>query len=127
MKNVSLLIVSHSLKIAEGIHELLHQMVGDSVKIGFCGGNRANDFKTTPNMVMSEINKVWSEAGVLVLVDLGGAELNSEMAIEMMPDPKRAKLVLCDAPIVEGAIIAANEAAGGADLLSIKKMVEEPP
>ncbi len=124
MSNVSLVIVSHSLKIAEGIHELLHRMVGDRVKVGVCGGDKETDFRTTPDMVMATIEQVWSEAGVLVLVDLGGAELNSETAIEMMPASKQSKLVLCNAPIVEGAIVAANEAAGGADLLSVKQTAE---
>ena len=35
---------------------------------------------------MAAIDRAWSEAGVAILVDLGGAETNSEMAIEMLPD-----------------------------------------
>jgi len=35
------------------------------------------------------------------MVDMGGAETNSEMAIERLPEKKRAKVVVCNAPIVE--------------------------
>ncbi len=62
------------------------------------------------------IERAWSEAGVAILVDLGGAETNSEMAVEALPDDRRGKVVICNAPIVEGAVIAATEASGGAPL-----------
>ena len=58
----------------------------------------------------------WSEAGVAILVDLGGAETNSEMAVEMLPEERAGRVVVCNAPIVEGAVIAATEASGGASL-----------
>ena len=50
-----------------------------------------------------------------MLVDLGGAETNSEMAIEMLPPGQRDRVVICNAPIVEGAVMAATEASGGVD------------
>ena len=50
------------------------------------------------------IDRAWSEAGVAILVDLGGAETNSEMAVEMLPDDRRGRVVICNAPIVEGAV-----------------------
>ena len=62
------------------------------------------------------IDKAWSEAGVAILVDLGGAETNSEMAVEMIGEPRSQKIVVCNAPIVEGAVMAATEASGGASL-----------
>ena len=40
---------------------------------------------------MSAIERVWSAAGVAILVDLGGAETNSEMAIEMLPEERRGR------------------------------------
>ena len=38
---------------------------------------------------MEAIERAWSEAGVAILVDLGGAETNSEMAVEMLPADRR--------------------------------------
>ena len=34
---------------------------------------------------MKAIDQAWSDKGVAILVDLGGAETNSEMAIELQP------------------------------------------
>jgi dihydroxyacetone kinase DhaKLM complex PTS-EIIA-like component DhaM len=60
-----------------------------------------------------------------VLVDLGGAETNSEMAIELLPDAWRERVVICNAPIVEGAVMAATEAAGGSALAEVRAVAEE--
>ena len=59
--------------------------------------------------ILEAIETAWSPAGVAVLVDLGGAETNSEMAVEMLPEDRRARVVVCNAPVVEGAVIAATE------------------
>ena len=74
---------------------------------------------------MGAIDKAWSEAGVAILVDLGGAETNSEMAIELQPPERQGKIVVCNAPIVEGAVMAATEASGGATLQDVKRTAEE--
>ena len=74
---------------------------------------------------MAAIDAAWSEQGVAILVDLGGAETNSEMAIEMLPQDKQGKVVVCNAPIVEGAVMAATEAWGGASLQDVKRTAEE--
>ncbi len=47
---------------------------------------------------MAAIDAAWSEKGVAILVDLGGAETNSEMAIELLPQDRQAKVVICNAP-----------------------------
>jgi len=62
---------------------------------------------------------------VAVLVDLGGAETNTEMAIEIIGEPRASRITICNAPIVEGAIMAATEASGGAPLASVVATAEE--
>jgi dihydroxyacetone kinase DhaKLM complex PTS-EIIA-like component DhaM len=74
---------------------------------------------------MEAIDRAWSDAGVAVLVDLGGAETNTEMAIEMIDETKQQRIVICNAPIVEGAVIAATEASGGSPLDIVKQTAEE--
>jgi dihydroxyacetone kinase DhaKLM complex PTS-EIIA-like component DhaM len=74
---------------------------------------------------MSAIDRAWSDAGVAILVDLGGAETNSEMAIEMIDESRRDRVVVCEAPVVEGAVIAATEASGGSSLDAVKRTAEE--
>jgi phosphoenolpyruvate---glycerone phosphotransferase subunit DhaM len=123
--NVGIVIVSHSPKIAEGAADMVRQMVGDSVRVAFAGGNADGGLGTDVGAIMDAIGRAWTDAGVAVLVDLGGAETNSEMAIEMLDATRRDKVVLCDAPLVEGAVIAAAEASGGASLDQVRAVAEE--
>ena len=74
---------------------------------------------------LNAIDAAWSERGVAVLVDLGGAETNSEMAIEMQPAERQGHIQICNAPIVEGAVIAAAEASGGSSLEAVRQAAEE--
>lgn len=127
--NVGIVIVSHSPKIAEGVADMVRQMVGDVVPLAHTGGNPDGGLGTNVAAIMAAIDTAWSDAGVAILVDLGGAETNSEMAVEMLDGDRRDKVLVCNAPIVEGAIIAATEASGGSSLETVKRTAEElsPP
>jgi len=124
MANVGIVIVSHSPKVAEGAAEMVRQMVGDEVPLAWTGGN-SGGLGTSFEAITEAIDRAWSEAGVAILVDLGGAETNSEMAIESLPAARRRRVVVCNAPIVEGAVIAATEASGGSDLETVRRVAEE--
>jgi dihydroxyacetone kinase phosphotransfer subunit len=125
MANVGIVIVSHSEKVAEGAADMVRQMVGDAVPLAFTGGNSDGGLGTDVGQIMAAIDRAWSEAGVAVLVDLGGAETNTEMAIEMIDEARQKRIVICNAPIVEGAVIAATEASGGSPLDIVKQTAEE--
>ena len=122
---VALVIVSHSAEVARGTVDMVRQMVGHEVPIAHSGGNPAGGLGTDVASILAAIKTVWSPKGVAILVDLGGAETNSEMAVEMLPEDKRGKVVVCNAPIVEGAVIAATEASGGASLAIVRRTAEE--
>jgi dihydroxyacetone kinase phosphotransfer subunit len=125
MSNVGIVIVSHSPLVAKGTADMVRQMVGDEVPLAYCGGNSEGGLGTSVEAILNAIDSAWSEAGVAILVDLGGAETNSEMAVEMLPDERSDRVVVCNAPIVEGAVIAATEASGGASLAIVKRTAEE--
>ena len=125
MANVGVVIVSHSPKVAEGAADMVRQMVGETVPLAWTGGNPAGGLGTSVEAIIAAIGRAWSEAGVVVLVDLGGAQTNSEMAIEMLSEARRRRVVVCDAPIVEGAVIAATEASGGSALSVVRSTAEE--
>ena len=125
MANVGIVVVSHSPKVAEGAADMVRQMVGDEVPLAWTGGNPSGGLGTDCEAIVRAIDRAWSEAGVAILVDLGGAETNSEMAIEMLPEDKRGRVVVCNAPIVEGAVIAATESSGGASLDMVLSTAEE--
>jgi dihydroxyacetone kinase phosphotransfer subunit len=124
-QNVGIVIVSHSPLIAQGTADMVRQMVGDCLPLAWCGGNPAGGLGTNPHDILAAIEKAWSDAGVAVFVDLGGAETNSEMAIEMLGAQRAALATICNAPLVEGAVIAATEASGGASLRRVVATAEE--
>ena len=123
--NVGIVIVSHSADVARGTASMVEQMVGREVPLGWCGGDPDGGLGTNVEDILKAIEAAWSEAGVAILVDLGGAETNSEMAIEMLPAARRERVVVCNAPIVEGAVMAATEAASGATLDAVRRTAEE--
>ena len=122
---VSIVIVSHSADVARGTADMVRQMVGSEIKVAFCGGNPDGGLGTEVPRIIEAIEAVWSPRGVAILVDLGGAETNSEMAVEMLPTHHRNNVVVCNAPIVEGAVMAATEAAGGSPLDKVRAVAEE--
>ena len=124
-ETVSIVIVSHSLDIAKGTADMVRQMVGEEVKVAFCGGNGDGGLGTDVQRIIDAIENAWSPKGVAILVDLGGAETNSEMAVEMLAPERRDRVVVCNAPIVEGAVMAAAEAAGGSPLHKVRAVAEE--
>jgi phosphoenolpyruvate---glycerone phosphotransferase subunit DhaM len=123
--NVGIVIVSHSPKIAEGAADMVRQMVGSAVPLAWTGGDVDGGLGTNVAGILEAIETAWSPAGVAVLVDLGGAETNSEMAVEMLAEDRRARVVVCNAPVVEGAVIAATESSGGSSLAAVKRSAEE--
>jgi dihydroxyacetone kinase phosphotransfer subunit len=122
---VSLVIVSHSPKVAEGAADMVRQMVGESVRVAWTGGDPGGGLGTDVAKIIAAIDSVWSAEGVAVLVDLGGAETNAEMAVEMLDEHKRDLVVICNAPVVEGAVIAATEASGNSSLAAVRSAAED--
>ena len=122
---VGIVIVSHSPKVAEGAADMVRQMVGDDVPCAWTGGNPVGGLGTDAVRIRDAVEQVWNPAGVAVFVDLGGAEMNAEMAIEMLPPEQAARVRICTAPIVEGAVVGATEASGGATLEAVCAAAEE--
>lgn len=122
---VGIVIVSHSIDVARGTADMVRQMVGDTVPLAFCGGNPEGGLGTDVARILKAIDEAWSDKGVAILVDLGGAETNSEMAVELLDAERQGKVVICNAPIVEGAVMAATEASGGGSLEDVRRTAEE--
>ena len=124
-RNVGVVIVSHSPHVARGAQDMVRQMVGESVPLAACGGNPDGGLGTDVAAISAAIDAAWSERGVAVLVDLGGAEMNTEMAIEMLDEHRRRRVTICNAAIVEGAVMAATEASMGSALADVCAAAEE--
>ena len=124
-EHVAIVIVSHSADVAKGTADMVRQMVGDEVRLAWTGGDPDGGLGTDVAKIKEAIDSVVGEAGVAMLVDLGGAETNSEMAIELLDDGLQDKVRICNAPIVEGAVMAATEASGGGSLEEVCATAEE--
>lgn len=106
MGNVSLVVVSHSRKLAEGIVQLASQLTDASVYIAGCGGI-GDDLGTSAPEILSALMECPVDSGIVILFDIGSAYMNCEMALELADESLRARAVIVDAPLVEGAVAAA--------------------
>nr|MDQ6885369.1 PTS mannose transporter subunit IID [Candidatus Dormibacteraeota bacterium] len=70
---------------------------------------------TDATAILAAIQEVRGPAGVLVFVDLGSAVLSTQMAIEQLPEGV-GRVLVSNAPFVEGAVIAGVEASIDSDL-----------
>ena len=115
---VGLVLVSHSAQLADGVAELAAQMAGPDVRIGAAGGldEPGGALGTDATKVLRAIDGVWSEDGVLILMDLGSAVLSAELAVDLVDEDRRGRVLLTEAPLVEGAVAAAVAAGIGGSL-----------
>src|SRR5215471_813025 len=115
---VGIVVVSHSASLAAGVVELARQMGGEELKLEAAGGMDDGSIGTDVERVRAAIERAMSDDGVLVLMDLGSALMSTEMAIEMLESDGR--VVMSEAPIVEGAVAAAVAARGGEPLEQVQ-------
>lgn len=118
---IGIVIVSHSAALAAGVRELAAQMTGGRVPIAVAGGSANDDdpIGTNPMLVLEAIRAVDQGDDILVLMDLGSAIMSVESVLDLLDDEQRERIFLCEAPVVEGAIAAAVQAAGGSDIARI--------
>ena len=121
---VGIVVVSHSEKLAESVIELSALMAPET-PMAAAGGMEDGGFGTSYEKITNAIDSVYSEDGVIVLMDLGSAVMTTEMVIEDMAMMDKTNIKMVDCPIVEGAISASVVAAGGApieDVIESAKM-----
>ena len=58
-------------------------------------------------------------------MDLGSAVMSAEVAVEDLPEERRNHILLSNAPLVEGAVIAAVEASMGKSLHEVNTAAED--
>lgn len=125
---VSLVIVSHSAKLAEGVAELAGQMAQGKVAIASAGGTLDGALGTSVERILNALRAVDSSDGILVLLDLGSAVMATEMAVEtfLLDETVQAgqDVLISPAPLVEGAVIAAVEASIGNTLREVAEAAE---
>ncbi len=112
---VGIVVVSHSRALARAAVALAREMVhGQPVQIMIAAGLDDTTFGTDAGQIADAITAADNGAGVVVLMDLGSAVLSAGLALDLLDDDARGRVVRCPAPLVEGLIVAAVAAAGGA-------------
>lgn len=115
---VGIVIVSHSCNLAESIVEYTRLMAGDAV-VAAAGGTDDGGFGTSFQKIYEAIDAVYSDEGVVILMDMGSAVMTTEMVLEAYGSDN---VVMADCPIVEGAVQATVNAQIG---LSHEEIVAE--
>ena len=115
---VGLVLVSHSSMIAEGLRAMVAQVAGAEVAVATAGGTEDGRLGTSAPRIVEAIRSTLDAGaeGTLILLDLGSAALSLELALEDFEPADRARLRVSEAPLVEGAILAAVQASIGASL-----------
>ncbi len=115
---MGLILISHSGKLVEGLRDMVAQVAGDDVPVATAGGTEDGRLGTSAPQIAEAIRGVL-DAGAdeaLVLLDLGSAALSLEIALEEFEEADRARVRVSEAPLVEGAILAAVQASVGATI-----------
>ncbi|WP_411676703.1 dihydroxyacetone kinase phosphoryl donor subunit DhaM [Caproicibacter sp.] len=122
---VGLVIVSHSEKIAEGVRDLAKQIAGEAVRIEAAGGVADHKIGTDALRIEHAIRLADTGDGAVVLLDLGSAVLSTETALEFLDDEQRGRVLIADAPLVEGTMTAAICASTGASPKEVVSAAKE--
>jgi multiphosphoryl transfer protein len=120
---VGLVLVSHSRSLAEAAVELIRRTVDPNLAIACSGGvgDNREELGTDAIEIQQAITSVYSEEGVLVLMDMGSAILSAETAKDLLDLEQQNRIVLSSAPLVEGAIAAAVQAQLGSSISDVAK------
>ncbi|HET9436348.1 MAG TPA: dihydroxyacetone kinase phosphoryl donor subunit DhaM [Candidatus Limnocylindrales bacterium] len=118
---VGLVLVSHSALIADGLRDMVAQVAGPDVPVTTAGGTDDGRLGTSAPRITDAIRAAF-DAGAdeaIVLLDLGSAALSLELALEEFDPDVRARIQVSEAPLVEGAILAAVQASIGASVADV--------
>lgn len=120
MSKVGIVLVSHSSKVVAGIKDIISQMV-PNVSVALAGGTEEDSIGTSIDKIQQAVEEVYNEQGVLIFYDIGSAKMNAEIAVEIS---EHDNLKVVEAPILEGAFVAAVEAGMGKSIEEVVKAAE---
>lgn len=125
---IGIVIVSHSYHLGVEVMKIASNMYSSSgIKFPMinASGLEDNSLGTDPEKIYRCIKKVHNGRGVILLCDLGSSVQNAMKAIDMLDEKKRSSTFIADAPIVEGAIVAASANCKQSDLKCLLGEIEE--
>lgn len=122
---VGLILVSHSGPIAEGLAELVAQVAGPDVPIVAVGGASDGSLGTDGGKVLDALRAAAAGAGAVVLMDLGSSVLAVRAAQGELSQEELERIVVADAPLVEGAVAAGVTASSGGSAEDVAAAAQE--
>lgn len=120
----TLMLLSHSPKIVEGIRDLALEMAGEA-NIVPVGGNNSGGLGSDFDRTFAAMEAAAAAGEVVVLADLGSAKMTGEMSRDALSPDLQARVFLSDAALVEGGLAAAVSLASGDSAASIITELEE--
>lgn len=115
---IALVLVGHSPELLQALRAMVAQ-AAPAVPVTVAGGTAGGSLGTSGPVIEDAVRAGLAAsdgAGAVILFDLGSAALALEMALEEIAAPDRARIRVSRGPLVEGAVRAAVEAAGGSSL-----------
>jgi dihydroxyacetone kinase phosphotransfer subunit len=114
---VGIVVVSHSAAVADATVDLVRQLANldaDGPRLVAAGGMADGAIGTDAARIADAIARADAGAGAVILADLGGAVLATQLALdELVPPDVAARVRLSGGPLVEGTFIAAVQASAG--------------
>jgi dihydroxyacetone kinase DhaKLM complex PTS-EIIA-like component DhaM len=115
---IALVLVGHSPELLDALRVMVAQ-AAPLVPVAIAGGTGTGTLGTSSPGIGDALRAALAASdgeGAVVLFDLGSAALALEMALEELAPADRDRIAVSEGPLVEGAVRAAVEAAGGASL-----------
>jgi dihydroxyacetone kinase phosphotransfer subunit len=115
---IALALVGHSPDLLRGLRDMVAQ-AAPGVPVTVAGGTSTGHLGTSSPEIRAAVAAALDASngdGAVVLFDLGSAAMALEMALEALDPDDRARVGVSRGPLVEGAVRAAVESAGGASL-----------
>jgi dihydroxyacetone kinase DhaKLM complex PTS-EIIA-like component DhaM len=123
---VGLVLVGHSEDVVRGLLAMVAQ-AAPAVPAAGAGGLTGGRLGTDGLKVAGALRTVLEQTGddgVVVLLDLGSAAMALDVGLDELAAIQRARIRVTEAPFVEGAVLAAVSAAGGADVATVAEAAE---
>ncbi len=121
---VSLMVLSHSKKIADGIKELAEEVSGGS-EIYAVGGSKAGTLGSDYDRIQEALLSATDKGDVIVLADMGSSILTVETAIDAMDEERQSRIHLSSAALVEGSVLTAVSISAGLSVDDIFVQLED--
>lgn len=123
---IGLVLVAHSADVVRGVVAMVTQ-AAPGVPVDGAGGLSGGRLGTNGLEVGDALRRVLAangRDGILVLLDLGSASMAVDLALDELDPADRMLVRLTEAPFIEGAVLAAVTAAGGAGLDAVAAAAE---